>query len=135
MSREITLGRIKAEVIKYYKTTDEDFHKVCRNRDNNILPRKMYCYLSRILTEKTCKEIGAYVYKGYDHATVIHHHKYINDRKDMPQFLELKNGVESIIYNCKDGNFKYNLKASAEKIRYYQEKIKNERKFIHSLCE
>ena len=59
-------------VCQFYKVTRDDL--ISRSRKGYIVEaRRMYCYLARVLTPKSLKDIGVKIDR--DHATVLHQYK------------------------------------------------------------
>lgn len=60
---------LKESICDHYRVTDEEL--TSRSRLGHIVEaRRMFCYLSRILTPKSLKYIGKQINR--DHATVLH---------------------------------------------------------------
>lgn len=81
---EISLEEIQKIVCYWYNLPNVAFFSKIRNREI-VVPRQVYCYLSKIMTSKTLAEIGDPI--GYDHATVIHSIKTIKRLLTNKQFL------------------------------------------------
>jgi len=91
-----TVEKIQMQVAEYFKVSVEDLKGKKRNK-NIAHARAIAMYLSRMLTEETCQQIGL-KFGGKDHSTVIHaYEKISNEIKYNKQLddliVDIKNSI------------------------------------------
>ncbi len=82
---EISLTCIQKVVCHWYNITDISFFSSLSIRDI-VIPRQVYCYFSKKMTDKTLAEIGDFI--GKDHSTVLYSIKSINKLIENKQNLD-----------------------------------------------
>lgn len=93
----VTAPLILEEVAKYYGISPEDITSKKRNAEI-VLPRQIFMYLCREMTDITLKGIAALLDKK-DHSTVLHGYNKISD--EIKTNSELRETIDLIINNIK----------------------------------
>lgn len=88
----LTPERIITAVADYYKISEGDLKQRARNRDSVIEPRYMAIYFIKKHCDITTSKIGKLVSSGkpFDHATVLHAVKAVNNRIDTEAQFRIK---------------------------------------------
>lgn len=90
------LATIMFKISLYTKVSESNIHSKIRKREY-VYARHLYSYFASLLTRIRLEDIGSFVYEGYDHASVLHGRKAINNllsydenvQKDVAQLKKL----------------------------------------------
>ena len=88
VSTQIRVSHIIDAICEEYSTTLESISILTRDRDK-VECRKMIMLFLRKFTTMSLKQVGNYL-GGFDHTTVIHGIKTINNRIDTEELLAVK---------------------------------------------